>query len=107
MRSTATTADAIKLFTEGSIALTQVEAAGMRVDVPYLDRTLIEVVGDKRRLEDELKQDDMFRVWKREFGGAANLGSLEQLSHVLFNVMELPNQGYTAGSAGKTKKRFK
>lgn len=78
---------AIKLFHEGSIALAQVEAAGIRIDVPYLDAT-IEATGRQiKDLEARLRDTKEYGIWRREYGGDANLGAREQCSHVLFDIM--------------------
>lgn len=94
----ATTPAAYKLFHEGSLALAQVEASGMRIDVDYLAKAMEDVRGKASRLESELKEDKVYRTWRKRYGDKTKLGSLEQLAEVFFNVMELGEPEYTAGS---------
>ncbi len=90
MKSRMTTTDAYSLLHEGSLALSEVEATGFRIDVDYLDKT-IEKVGRKvKQWENELREDDVFLMWRKKYGQKTNLGSREQLGDILFNEMGLP-----------------
>ncbi len=93
-----TTADAYRLFHEGSLALAEVEAAGIRVDVPRLERTIAEVREEVAALEAELRRGEEWRLWRRRFGERANLGSRAQLAEVLFREMGLESAGWTEGT---------
>ena len=74
----------------GAIALAKVETAGIRIDVPYMHKA-IEQVGEEIQIaEEELKQDEVWKVWKKRYAGNSNLGSRKQLGEVLFNVMKIP-----------------
>ena len=88
--------EAYQLMQDGAVALAQVEATGVRIDVPYLKRTITRVEKRIEQQEEKLKQGDVFKVWKKKFGREANLGSRPQLGQVLFN--ELGHE-----STGKTK----
>lgn len=86
----AATPAAIKLFNDGAAALAQVEANGMKIDLPYLDRQ-IEVVGNRiSKLEAKLKACDEYKEQRKRYGQRCNLTSLDQLAHVLYEV-----QGYS------------
>jgi DNA polymerase-1 len=78
---------AYKLLHDGCIALANVEANGMRVDVEYLDNTIQSTKGTIKQLEEELRDADLYKIWRREFGTRAKLGSREQLAKILFGVM--------------------
>lgn len=92
---TATTKDAIRLFHEGALALSAIEANGMRIDVKYLDNQ-IETIGETiQDLSVELKADPIFRSWRRAFGRKTKLGSRDQLAHLLFKVMKYPCTEWT------------
>lgn len=82
---TATTADAYQLVHDGILALAEVEAAGMRVDTELLDRTIRQTGEQIKQMTEELKRDEVWRVWKRRYGERANLGSRAQLGKVLFS----------------------
>ena len=93
--------DARQLMHEGVIALAQVEANGMRVDVPRLERT-IEKVGRRIKMQEELlREDDVFKTWRRRFGQKTNLGSGPQLGKILFE--ELGYESKTLTRTGKPK----
>ena len=78
--------DANVLMHEGAIALAQVEANGMRVDVPRLERTIGKVERRIKELEGRLREDDVFKTWRKIFGQKTNLGSGPQLGRILFGV---------------------
>ncbi len=93
MQNKPTTKDAYKLFHDGCKALARVEENGIRIDVDRLDRT-IEETGEKiKKLTADLKEDEVWKIWRRRFGQKASLGSRRQLGKVLFDEM-----GYEATS---------
>ena len=89
----ATLADAMQLFMEGSIALAKAEAEGICIDMPYLERVSKKVEAKIQSLQDELKNDEVYKVWRRKFGLKTNLTSRFQLGEVLFKEMDLPYKG--------------
>ncbi len=91
--------DANVLMHEGAIALAQVEANGMRVDVPRLERTIGKVERRIKELEGRLREDDVFKTWRKIFGQKTNLGSGPQLGRILFGEL-----GYKSKSPTRTGK---
>jgi len=81
------TPDAYRLLHHGCIALSNVEANGMRIDVGYLERTFKDLDFKIKDLEQEIKSDKIFKLWKRQYGERTNLGSREQLGKILFDVL--------------------
>lgn len=81
---------AYKLLHEGTIALSHVEAAGIRVDVEYLERQLSRIEGRITKLETKLRETEVYRLWRREYGSKTKLGAPGQLGHILFNVLKHP-----------------
>jgi len=77
------TPEAYKLLHDGSLALADVERAGMRVDVDYLNRSTKKVLKKVKELEEEVKQDPLYEKWKRLYGEKTKLGSRPQLSNLL------------------------
>lgn len=79
------TKEAKKLFHDGCLALSKIEANGVRVDETYLEnaikKTKDEIVLKKR----ELENGEVFKMWRSRFGDKANLGSKVQLGKVVFN----------------------
>jgi len=81
------TNQAYKLLHEGSIALSQVEANGIRIDLEYLNRAIHKTGVRIDALSDKLRHHKVYKVWRREYGSKTNLQSREQLGKVLFDVM--------------------
>lgn len=82
-----TRADGYKLLHEGAIALAEVEANGMRIDIEYLDQAITDTSARISRLEDRLRGCEEYRLQRRRFGQNVNLTSREQLAAVLFDDM--------------------
>jgi len=96
MRIEAATPEAYRLFHDGVIAFAGVEENGIRIDTDYLDN---EITRTKRRIkkgEDHLKKSDVWKAWKKRFGGKAKLGSKPQLATMFFDEM-----GYVRSETGK------
>ena len=108
-----TTAEANRLLLDGQIALSQVEAWGVRVDKTYLDTAIKDVSGRVRTMEEELKAhpDGVYKTWRRQYGDRTKLGSRDQLSNILFGKKDAAGKvvggmgytprSYTAGGIGK------
>jgi DNA polymerase-1 len=86
----ATICDAYKLFHDGTLALSQVETNGIRIDLDYLDDTIRSVGAKIRTLEGELESDSVFRIWRKRFGDRMKLGSRQQLEQVVFGELGYP-----------------
>lgn len=86
----ATTADAYRLFHQGSLTFAKIEHNGIRIDMGYLDNTLATVGQKIKAMEEELRQDDVYKVWKKRFGDQANVGSRPQLAVVLYQELQYP-----------------
>ena len=89
------TANAYRLLHEGSIALSQIEANGIRIDVPYLGRAMRKAKKKIAALEKKMKGDKLFRRWRRRFGERTKLGSREQLATILFDEMGYESKAKT------------
>lgn len=72
------------LLHAGCIALAQVEANGILLDVEYLERTIAKVERRIKVLEKKLQSGKVWDTWKKRYGAKANLGSRAQLGVVLF-----------------------
>jgi len=90
---------AFKLFMEGALALAKVEANGIRIDIPYLERVTVQVTNQIEELERQLRADDVYKIWRRRFGMKANLDSGPQLAHVVFQ--ELKHKSKTVTATGR------
>lgn len=98
MKGTPLRAEGYQLLHEGAIALSQVEANGIRIDVPLLNKTKEKLTSDIRGLRKELQSDNIWRMWQKRYGGKANLTSRPQLAEMLhvqldYEVEEMTETG--------------
>lgn len=91
----ATIQDAYKLLHDGAVALSRVEHNGIRIDVDYLDNTIKQTGERIAQLQESLRQDELYKTWRKVFRDETKLGSREQLSEILFNVMGYEVPGHT------------
>ena len=75
------------LLHQGAIALARVEAAGMRVDVPYLEKTIARTARRVDRLQKRIVSSDMGQLWRGVYGDKTNFASGPQLGRILFDKM--------------------
>lgn len=91
------TPEAYQLLHDGSLTLSQMEENGIRVDVDYLDRTTRRIGTKIKLLEEELKNDDIYKTWRKIYGVKTRLGSKEQLARIIFKEMGYPSNRKTKG----------
>lgn len=98
--------EAYKLFHDGTIALSEIESNGIRVNLDYLNK---EIENVKTQIKDnmtKIKEDPINKTWKRRFGNRTQLGSKAQLAEVIFKVLghqekkEKTAKGHTASDEG-------
>ncbi len=89
------TNQAYKLLHEGCVALSQVEANGIRIDTDYLKRVIEETNTQINEVTSSLNHYKIYKTWQKRYGSRANLGSREQLGVVLFDMMKYPCLIYT------------
>ena len=75
--------EAYQLLHEGTLALAEVEAAGMKIDVDYLNKSIKRTKRQIKEIESELEGDKLFRIWRRMNRDKTKLGSRQQLARVL------------------------
>lgn len=87
---------AYQLFHEGSIALSQIEANGLRIDVDYLNKAISKTKDKIKKITMRMREDKIFKKkWRKHFGQKTNMGSREQLGKVLFTIMKYPCPSHT------------
>ena len=74
-----------KLLHEGAIALSQVEANGMKIDTDYLNKAIKQTSTQIEVISDKLKTHKIYKQWKKRYGSKTNLDSPEQLGKILFD----------------------
>lgn len=90
MKNKATTLDAYQLLHEGSLALSTVESNGICIDTEYLQKAIKQTARKIKEQTEDIKNDEIFKTWKKRFGTKTNMDSSDQLGKVLFE-----NMGYT------------
>lgn len=95
-------AAAYQLIHDGILALSQVEANGMAIDVDYLDRMLLRTKREITRLQMELRETDVAIAWRRRWGDKTNYGSRSQLAEVLFKQLGYQSDKQTASGQYST-----
>lgn len=96
-----TTKDASRLLLDGTIALAEVEANGIRIDRDRLDRNIRKVEKRAAAVKERLETTDEWKEWRKRFGDKANLTSRPQLGEILFEVM-----GYECKKKTKKKQSY-
>lgn len=88
--------EAIEFMREGTLALAQMETAGVRVDRGYVERTYKDLDARVTDIYRRLKADrEMYRPWVRRFGSNTNLFSRDQLRDVLYQDLGVEVGGLT------------
>lgn len=100
------TSQAYKLFHEGCIALSQMEYNGICIDTEYLEGAIERAELKIGKLYKALKQDKIYKTWKKRYGQKTNLGSHQQLGKILFDVMKYPCPARTKTGRPKTDARI-
>ncbi len=92
------TKDAIKLMVNGSLALAEIEANGIRIHTEYLESAIVDTKSKIKTLTEEIRTDEVYETWRREYGQKTNLASRTQLAHVLFDVLGHESKSVTESS---------
>ncbi len=95
------TDEGYKLLHQGSIALSQVEANGIRVDTEYLGKAISGTTRKIKKVSASMKKNKIYKTWRREFGERTNIGSGEQLGRILFTIMKHPCSDFTESGRPK------
>ena len=78
---------AMQLLMKGAEVFSRMEAAGLQIDVDYLDRSIKEVSERIIQLETALKEDDAYKLWTQSYGNDTKLSSRQQLGSIVFDQM--------------------
>lgn len=82
-----TTPEAYRLLHDGTLALAEIEANGVRVDMNYLESALDRSAKQIQSLVKKMEADEVYKVWKKFYGNKIKLGNREQLADIIFNKM--------------------
>jgi len=75
--------DGYKLLHDGCIALAEVEANGIRIDVPRLERRIQRTGEQIKELEAKLFKSNFWKEWKTKFKNRSNMNSPVQMGSML------------------------
>jgi DNA polymerase I len=81
------TPEAMQLLMEGSIAFARIEAAGLRIDVPYLEQSIKDVQRQIAELTTGLQTSEEHKTWQRLYGDGMKLDSRTQLGRIVFDTL--------------------
>ncbi len=97
MKVNAIRQEGYQLLHDGLIELSRVEANGIRIDVPRLEKTKEDLKKKLRVLKHEMEEESIWKVWRRQYGEKANLSSRDQLGKILHGEL-----GYEVTSETET-----
>lgn len=85
-----------QLLHEGVLAMSQIEANGMQIDVPRLDWAIAKTKDHIKLERVELRErgHKVWKLWSRRFGLKANLNARDQLGSILFDPVDKGGMGY-------------
>jgi len=87
------------LLHNGAIELAQLERNGVRVNLPYLEKTLTESKARIRELEEGMKKDPVWKTWVKRHGQNAKITAPQQLGDILYKDMGYTPTAWTAKTA--------
>lgn len=90
------TAEAYELLHQGTLALAEVEHTGVRVDRPYLEGALADTARRILEVEEQLRADPLYKVWRKRYGEKTKLSAPDQLAGVVFGELGYKPRAVTA-----------
>lgn len=85
---------AMDLLMRGTVAFSRMSAAGVRVDVSYLDNAIKEVTQQVSEMEEEIRNNKVIEVWKKHYGKDMKINSRTQLGKVVFDILGFPRNPF-------------
>lgn len=92
---TPATPAAYQLLHQGSIALSRVEANGIRIDLDYLNQTQASTAQEIKTLANKLRESKVGKLWRKKFGAKFNLAADDQLSTIFHKELGHSVVSYT------------
>jgi DNA polymerase I len=97
------TPEAIKLFHQGILALSQIEKNGILIDEVYLEKAMRKLGYQIKKLQEKMREHEVAKVWRKRFGNKTNFGSNYQLEKVIFDEFKYERQEGRTTEKGKNK----
>jgi DNA polymerase-1 len=96
------TAEAYKLFHEGTLAFARAEQQGIQVDLDIVQRKIFHITRKMERFEEKFKETDFFKHWEHTKKGKVNINSGTQLGHFLYDIKKIKPAKLTETGKGAT-----
>jgi len=84
------TDQAIKLFHDGCLTLSEIEENGILIDLDYCKRQYKALTNKIRKLRKLISKEDVVKTWKRVYGKDFNINSNAQLAYIIFDYYKEP-----------------
>jgi len=82
-------ADAYQLLHDGALDMAEMELAGMKVDIEYVDNTIAQLEKDVAELKEEFLSSPDGQKWYNHYGAKTNIDSPTQFATFLFDILGL------------------
>lgn len=105
MRATPTP-EAVEFYRQAILAFSRMSRNGIRINVPLLKKSLIDVKKLTEELEDKLRQEPEYKWLVKKFGSKANVSSRDQLRQYFFDELQMKPKTFTAKGQAKLDKDF-
>lgn len=102
----AATPEAVDFYRQTVLAFSRMSKNGIRINVPRLKQTIVDISKKIDLLEEELKEEPEFQWLQKRFGSKANVSSRDQLREYFFEELGMKPKTYTAKGQAKLDKDF-
>lgn len=89
------TPDAYRLMHNGILAMSRIEEVGIRVDVPYVKKTMRRMAKQIASDESTLRESVEYDIMRRRFGSKTNIKSRKQIATLFYKDMGLTPTSFT------------
>ena len=96
------TQEAYNLLHHGSLALANVEAAGIRIDLKQLKKNRKRCRKRIKKLEGSIRESEVYNLQRKRYGKKTSITSGEQVADILFNTMGHTSTEWTKGDKPKS-----
>jgi DNA polymerase I len=96
------TREAYYLFHDGILALSKAQAAGIRIDMDYVNEKKLYLTKKIESLDNQFRETTFYKEWESATKGRLNINSDKQLRNFLYNVKKIKPPKLTASGVGAT-----
>jgi DNA polymerase I-like protein with 3'-5' exonuclease and polymerase domains len=93
---------AYQLFHEGTLAFSDIENNGMRIDIEQLSKNENEIAEKMTYIIEEILKSNEVKEWKQNHESEFNFKSTKQLGELLYDILDYSPQRLTATQKGST-----